>query len=125
MKKQIILLISVVCAVMATVSCHREKTISFDTREPDALIPGLEWAVISEPYAGYRTQAGYENPVSEEGRRGDILLVKGKQLVQNKKGSPSPVTAWYQFENGWLEESVVNLYDNKLKAQTAASKLQK
>ena len=97
-------------------SCSKkDKVIEFDESDPMALVPGIEWAVITEPYAAFRNEPGYENEVSSHGRRGDVLLVQGKKMLK-EKNQKNVYTLWYEFKQGWLDENTVKVYDNKFKA---------
>ncbi|MCH5291243.1 MAG: hypothetical protein J1D88_05705 [Treponema sp.] len=103
--------------------CFKKKEIAFDSSDPLALLPDVQWAVVVQPYVAFRAEPGFEKQVQDHGRRGDIMQVQGKRLVKTESGPSGKITAWYEFEQGWLEDTVVSIYDNKLKAQTAASKL--
>ncbi|MBQ5491563.1 MAG: hypothetical protein IIT68_05865 [Treponema sp.] len=111
------------CALIACLcaSCSKEKPIVLDSDDIKALTPGVEWAVVGEPYAAFREEPAFESTVMAHARRGDVLEVKGKTLC--KDPLTSRTFTWYQFEDGWLELSSVVIYDNRLKAQTAAAKL--
>ncbi len=72
-----------------------------------------DWAVIQEPYASF-----FDEPVSTSGiaahaRRGDVLKIEGRKIDDNRQ-------LWLKFDHGWVQESVVVIYSNKLKAQKAA-----
>ncbi|MCK9170063.1 MAG: hypothetical protein M0P01_06570 [Treponema sp.] len=92
--------------------------IMFDNSEPLALAPDVSWSVVLDPYAGYRKLPSWNSAVTSYCRKGDILQVLGETAV---KGSGN----WYEFKNGWLPETAVTVYNNRLKAETAASKLNK
>ncbi len=80
---------------------------------------GAEWAVITEPYASFRSEPSFEAETVTHGRRGDIMKVQGRQLFSRAKKQ----TVWYQFEGGWLPDVSVNIYSNRLKARTASDSL--
>ena len=46
-------------------------------------------------------------------------------VILNKKNDLSVKEIWYRFDKGWLVESSVSVYQNKLKAQKAAASLLK
>lgn len=125
MNKKILGLTAIVLSALCLSSCNRSKKIIFDTSDPLALTPGIEWAVVMEPYAAFRKDATFESEVSAETRRGEIIQVLGKNVVYNGKNAPTQRTTWYKFQKGWLDESVITVYDNKLRAETAVSKLKK
>ncbi|MFA6937152.1 MAG: hypothetical protein WCQ67_02850 [Treponema sp.] len=123
MKNKIFKIFALLLICTIVCSCNKNKDIVFDEKSDEYLTPGVEWAVVTDPYAAYRTNAGFENTVSGEGRRGDIVLVIGKCSVNNKGSSSEETTEWYKFEKGWLDSSVISLYDNKMKAVSAATSL--
>lgn len=120
MKKNLFLMLLL---IMILSGCMKQKPITFDNDDPLALTTGIEWAVISDPYAAFRKEAGFENVVVKEGRRAEIYMVKGKALEKTGEGKRAEYRVWYKFEKGWLDESVIELYDNKYKAMTAAEKM--
>ena len=94
--------------LLVFVGCNN-KQIQFDNSEPLALVPSLNWAVVVEPYVGFRTQMSWDSEISEHCRKGEILLVKGKSYSSEGE-------IWYSFEQGWLHDSFVQIYNNKYKA---------
>ena len=92
--------------------------------EPLAYLPGIEWAVVTDSVAACREDAGFEHKVSQHARRGDVLMVTGKQLL-NVKSSDGTVrtVVWYGFDRGWLVEDSLAIYTNRMNAQDAAAKL--
>ena len=103
--------------LLVLVSC-KNKQIQFDNSEPLALIPSLEWAVVIEPYVGFRTQMSWDSEISEHCRKGEILLVKGKSYSADGE-------IWYSFEQGWLHDSFVQIYNNKYKAIANVEEMEK
>lgn len=93
-----------------------ENEIRLDNSEPLALAPDVSWAVVLDPYAGYRKVTSWNSDVTSYCRKGDILQVLGETAV---KGSGN----WYEFKDGWLSESAVTVYNNRFKAEAAAAKL--
>jgi hypothetical protein len=92
------------------------KEIQFDKSEPLALAPDVSWAVVLDPYAGFRRETAWSAEVVSYCRKGDILQVLGETTVKESGN-------WYEFKNGWLQESAVTIYNNRLKAETAAARL--
>ena len=122
-----------ICSVLSfsCLSCSRRTAVDIHGSDSLALSPEVEWAVVSEPYVAFRNEAGYENHVVEHGRRGETMRILGKDFVRSEniigEGKTQKTTVsyitWYKFEKGWLEESCVSVYDNKFKAEHAASSL--
>lgn len=102
--------------VFFTFGCKKDKEIVFDNSDPLALALDVQWAVIVEPYAAFRKNTDWNSEVSDHCRKGDILQIKGNAIFNNKEN-------WYFFDEGWLPESVLAVYSNKFKAQTAAGNL--
>jgi len=106
-----------VCMTVFFGSCSdRNKTVVLDDSEPLALAPDVSWAVVIDPYAAYRKDTVWDAEVIGHSRKGDILQVLGKSVVNSSEN-------WYKFKAGWLPGSSVNIYNNRLRAQTAAEQL--
>lgn len=99
-------------------SCQKndETVIILDNSEPLALAPDVEWAVITDPYAAYKTEMGWTSSVAGHCRKGEILQIKGKSLDSNKEN-------WYLFENGWLPGNCLSVFSNRLKASAVSEQL--
>lgn len=99
-------------------SCHKndDTVIVLDNREPLALAPDVEWAVVTDPYAAYKTEVGWTSSVAGHCRKGEILQIKGKSVDSNKE-------TWYFFENGWLPENCLSVFNNRLKASSVSEQL--
>ncbi len=117
------------CALVATIclglifsSCSAKKEIVFNPTDESALELGITWAVVTVPYAAYYKEHNYQSDVVQNARQGDILQVKGKYIEPNVQDINS-VSAWYQFDYGWLDNVSIKLYDNRLKANAAAKAL--
>ncbi|MBQ0168119.1 MAG: hypothetical protein KBT02_13520 [Treponema sp.] len=78
-----------------------------------------QWSVVSVPYAAFKSEPSESADVIDHGRRSDYYEIKGKKYVTDKKET----ILWYQFEKGWLPESSVIVFDNQLKARTAAESM--
>lgn len=87
-----------------------------DLSAADNLAISNEWCVISVPYAAFKSEPSEAAEVVEHGRRSDMYEIVGKKYVTEKKQT----VIWYQFEKGWLPETSVVVYQNKLKAKTAS-----
>lgn len=109
--------------LISLTSCSKKKNIVFSPDDEQALQLDLEWAVVSVPYAPFYEQHDYNSKVLAASRQGEIFEVKGKFLVANPEGV-NAVQAWYCFDQGWLDGTCVNIYDNKLKAKTAAARFE-
>lgn len=107
----------VLCSLLV-ISCKKkpEELIKFDDSQPLALAPYVEWAVVIDPYAAYRSEANWDSAVFGHCRKGDILQVQGKSIDENKD-------TWYMFESGWLPSNCLSIYSNRLKAQSESEKL--
>ena len=88
----------------------QEEKIEFDNTYPLALSPSVEWAVVKEPYAAYKSEHSWEANVVGHCRRGEILQVLSRSVDENNE-------KWCCFEDGWLPESCLNIYSNRLKAE--------
>lgn len=114
--KKILLLCFVLVVVLSSCKKKENEDIIFDNSEPLALAPDVEWAVVTDPYAAYKSEKGWESSVTGHSRKGDILQIKGKSIDKNNE-------VWYFFENGWLPQNCLSIYSNRLKAQTVSEQL--
>lgn len=97
----------------------QELSVNFDNSDPLALAPDVSWAVITDPYAAFRENAGWESGVTGHCRRGEIYQISGSDAVRNSTSSD----IWYLFKEGWLPASAVAVLPNKFSAQTMANSL--
>ncbi len=110
----------VLLASFLFVSCGRTKMIDISDSNSRELSPSVDWALVHEPYAAFRKEPSFESPVVAHARRGEIMQVLGNRHVTTGSGKNEHTGAWYWFEQGWLDESLVTLYDNRFKAQAVA-----
>lgn len=115
-------LVVIICTILIFSSCSAKKEIVFNPTDESALELGITWAVVTVPYAAYYKEHNYQSDVVQNARQGDILQVKGKYIEPNVQDINS-VSAWYQFDYGWLDNVSIKLYDNRLKANAAAKAL--
>ena len=93
--------------------------VSFDRSDPLALDVEIQWAVVTEPYVACYESADYASRVLTHFRKGEILQIIGESTVINGGDREK----WYAFKEGWLSESSVAVYANKMRAQTAVKQL--
>lgn len=105
---------------LSVFSCvKRDVPVQFDTSDPLALNPEIQWAVVTEPYVACYLDADYATAVLTHFRKGEILQVIGERTVK----SGGETEKWYAFKDGWLPESTIAVYANKMRAQTAVKQL--
>ena len=97
-------------------SCRKNASIRFDDRYPLALAPDIEWALVTAPYAAYKSEPDWSAEANGHCRKSDILQIEGTALSSDDE-------VWYRFAEGWLPSSVVAVYRTRFKAETAAGKL--
>lgn len=93
-------------------SACKKKEITLDDRDPLALIPDIQWALIKEPYTAFKSNPSWTSDALSKCKKGDIIRVTGK--IENADG------VWYKFESGYLPGEVLEVYSNKYKAQKMA-----
>lgn len=105
---------------LCIVSC-KEKEISLSLSDPLSLALGVQWGVVTSPYTSFFLNPDYSSAVTGYCRAGQVMMVDGKHLTTNPDSDKKNVTMfWYHFEQGWLPQSAVALFDNKLRAQDYA-----
>ena len=101
-------------------SCSKNKMgIPANLSTVENVMASGEWAVITIPYASFREEPLETAEIINHGRRGDICAVIGKKIQKNETSTK----IWYNFENGWISESDLSIYSNKLQAEYASSQL--
>ena len=117
-KKIIHIIYILVLSSLFLFSCKKnnELQIVLDSSNPLALAPDVSWAVIIEPYVVFKTEKSWEAKGAGHCRLGDILQVKGKS--QDKDHN-----IWYLFEDGWISEDCVTVFNNRYKAKTLSESL--
>lgn len=120
----IFVLLLVVFTSVVFFSCKRKADIQVDNSDSLSLSPAVLWAVVVEPYAAFRKEATWDSAVHDHCRFGDVLMIEGNAIM------PSTIDAnakeiWYRFDKGWLSESSVSVYQNKLKAEKASKAMTK
>ena len=111
--------------VLAALLCGCSKNkdiISLNEDDILAMNPTIKWAVVIEPYAVFRKEASWDSSVLDHCRYGDVLMIEGNAILDSANDSSSK-EIWYRFEKGWLSSSSVVVYQNKYKAEKAASDL--
>ncbi len=120
--KSLFISLSLVLLCLAC-SCSKNKGIDNASLNQTSLVPGVEWAVVQDPYVAFKENPGFEENVVSHARRGEIFEVMGKTTITTGKGNSKRSDTWYKFEPGWLEANVVMIYNNKLKAEREAKLL--
>ncbi|MFI3258176.1 MAG: hypothetical protein R3Y36_07765 [Spirochaetales bacterium] len=101
-------------------ACDTKKPyVPIDVSGTVGLATSSQWAVIIDPYVSYRTVPGDLAKASTYGRTGDVIEVIGSTIADYS----GTKILWYQFENGWLPETILNVYTNKLQAEFMATGL--
>ena len=94
----------------------KNNEIKFDNSYPLATSPDVEWAVVVEPYVAFRKTTEWDSEILGHCRKGDILQVQGSSISSDN-------VQWFKFIHGWLPFGSVEIYSNRLRAQTFANEL--
>lgn len=114
--KKIIGLLFVLIIIFS--SCSRNKMgVPADLSTIENVVANGEWVVIVTPYAAFKNEPNKNASSSSHGRRGDVLFVLGKSLQKEENHT----VVWYKLEQGWISESDLLIYSNKLQAEYASS----
>lgn len=121
--KKVVLALFILSSIF--ISCKKDRDeINIHQDDILALNPSVQWAVVKEPYAAFRTEASWDAPTNDHSRLGDVLMIEGNLILDSSRETSSK-EIWYRFEKGWLSESSVSVYQNKYKAQSAAKEMTK
>ena len=93
---------------------------AFESSDPLANYPGVQWAVVSVPYAACRESPDYSAPTKSQFREGQILMVTGEQTVQIDRDTKE---LWYAFDDGWIPSSLLKVCRNKFQAEEVVKNL--
>ena len=124
MKHIIITAAIIAAAVLSLNGCfirRGDEPITLDNSDPLALAPDIQWAVITDPYAAFRTSPDWNAAVTGHCRRAAIYQILGSSVSTSAENGTE--ITWYNFTDGWLPESVLSVQSNKLQAQTLAATL--
>lgn len=97
--------------------CSRRENLIVDVSDSVSFSPDFDWAVISVQYAVYCTNPGVETDISAHGRKNDVLQILGRRIVHSEEKK----VLWYKFQQGWLPESAVRVYQNKMQAERVST----
>ena len=114
MKKIVFLL----CALVLFSSCNikKEKEIVLDNSDPLALAVDVQWALVTDPYATFKTDREWNSSDRGHAKKGEVLKVIGISLSSEKE-------KWIRFNEGYLPEKSVKVFSNKYQAEKAARDL--
>ncbi len=117
-------LLKILFFLFASLLCFSCKKWSaapvFEPSDPLASYPGVQWAVVSVPYAACRESPDYSAPVTSQFREGQILMVTGEQTVQIDKETKE---LWYAFDDGWIPSPLLRIFRNKFQAEEVVKNL--
>lgn len=102
-----------ILSLLVLTSCQKEEEKPIDVSHTQSLASSPKWAVITEAYASYLTEPKQDSAIASYGRVGDVIPVDGIKIENTD-------TVWYKFEQGWLPQSSVTIYSNKLQATSAS-----
>lgn len=118
--KTFLSLFFIVFSFFSLISCSRKSSfIQFDNETPDAIKIGVQWVLLVSPYVSCHEEPDYSADVTEHLRRGEIRMCKGVRSVRTE----DLIEKWYLLEEGWVSESSVSVFQNKLKADEARKKM--
>ncbi len=105
--------------------CAKKGKIELYESHAAEINPDTEWAVVTSPYAALRKEPNLSSETESVARKGDIFIVSGRRTIpiptEGKMKSHSSI--WYKrLEGGWVEGSLVEVYDTRLKAESIAEK---
>lgn len=122
--KTLILLSALLTSVVFFSCKNNKRDIKIDNNDYLTLSPAVSWAVVVEPYAAFRKEATWDSPVHDHCRFGDVLMIEGNAIMPSVIDENAK-EIWYRFDKGWLSETSVSVYQNKLKALNASKSMTK
>ena len=121
--KYVALVFFFLCLCFTSCSKYNESDSVADFGGSAFLVFGNQWIVVKEPVAAMYEAPGYENIVLNHARRGDFFEVRGKRFVTEVgEDGTHRVVVWYSCgERGWIIESSVTVYNNRMQAEHAST----
>ncbi len=119
MKKFFVFLFVSACLFSLSSCSKKNEEISFQPLAKDALEPGVEWLLVTSPYAACYKEPDYESEVTGHLRRGEIRKLEGSSVIK----TDDVFENWYFVQEGWIAGSGAKIYSNMLKAETARTQL--
>lgn len=116
--KKIVILFFTALMIITMFSCKKagKEVIVLDNSQPLALAPDIQWALVTDPYAAFRENLDWDSEIKSYCKKGEILQIISRSFDSKRN-------YWYKFEQGWLPESSLSVYSNRMKAQTAKNEL--
>ncbi len=102
-----------ILSLLVLTSCQKNEEKPIDVSLTQNLASSPKWAVITEAYTSYLSDAKHDSEILSYGRIGDVIPVEGIKIEDSD-------TVWYRFEHGWLPQTSVTIYANRLQANSAA-----
>lgn len=113
-------MLAALCVSVTVCGCVRQNVpVQFDSSDPLALNPEIQWAVVTEPYVACYQNADYASAVLTHFRKGEILQVIGEKTVRIDDAKE----IWFAFSDGWMPASSVAVYANKMRAKNAVRQM--
>ena len=123
MKKVIFLILTLnLISLFTFTSCNKKDQIALNSADIIDIAPDLQWALVVVPYAAFRADCSFSSEVLGNARKGEIFMLTGKRTVLEndlEDSGEKRKIVWYHFDKGWLDESLVKIFDTKLKAESA------
>lgn len=114
---KLVKIITICTLLFSLVSCFLKRNENEIDISNAFKISTLEsWGVIVDSYASFREEPNIDSHIVSHCRKGDVHKIIGNHIVldNNKR------VLWYQFEDGWLQESTVQIFSNKIQAEKNA-----
>ena len=114
-------------------SCVRQRKIELDPQDTLNIAPDQRWAVVTVPYVSFRKEPDLSSEIVSHARSADVFPIIGQCRVaipppedegkRRRKNTIPEYSAWYKFDQGWLDSLYLEVYDTKLKATQAARRI--
>ncbi len=119
MKKFFVFLFIAACFLSFDSCSKKNEAINFQPLEKDALEPGVEWLLVTSPYAACYKDSDYNAEVTGHLRRGEIRKLEGSAVTKTDEVYEN----WYFVKEGWIAGNSAKVYSNMLKAESAGKQL--
>lgn len=116
--KNLVFCLLILIAGLISFSCsNNKKNIEFD-RNLDISVQ-VQYLLVISPYAPIYENTDFQSAVINHVRKGEIYPVEGKKTSK----IDGNIVKWTAVLGGWILDSDVEIYQNILRCEKAASKL--
>lgn len=102
---------------LVVLSCKEKDNIVFNKSDEEALDIEHKWAIVKDPYVACRETPAYDSKITKNLRKNALEVIIGEKTVKIVDGDNEKYEKWIAFKDGWVPETSVDVFLNKLRAE--------